>query len=341
MSRLLSYRILPYDLPLATPWVTAQGATRGRAGWLLALSSDDGLTGWGDCPASVPGHGHLDGSLAGLDSLARAQIGRSPADALASVEKVAGSPAAALDCALHDLIARERGLPLAASLAEGAAGRVAVNSVSPLGKLGEVPAFSVIKVKVGIRPWAEEAAALRRAKLPLGVSLRLDANRAWSLQDARAMLDALDGLAVESLEEPLAKPNLKDLATLQAGTPIDLAVDESLADFRFDALLAARPVRRLVVKLGALGGLGPTLAAIERARAAGMRAVVTSRVESAVGVAGALHLAAALAPGEGSALAHGLATSDWLRADICRPVPVVDGMMAVPARPGLGLDLEL
>jgi len=76
-----------------------------------------------------------------------------------------------------------------------------------------------------------------------------------------------------------------------------------------DTVFDQKPVRRVVLKPMVLGGLVSALALARRAREVGVECVVTTTVDSAVGVTAALHLAAAVA----NDLAHGLATSSGWR----------------------------
>jgi L-alanine-DL-glutamate epimerase-like enolase superfamily enzyme len=137
-------------------------------------------------------------------------------------------------------------------------------------------------------------------------------------------------LPVESLEEPLAEPTPARLARLQASTPIPLALDESLPAFGLEAILAAPPVRRLVLKPMVQGGLLPCLSAVRKAPE--LEWVVTTTVDSAAGTWAASHLAAAI----GSPLAQGLATAEWLARDLGRPPSLRSGRLRLAERPGLG-----
>ena len=69
-----------------------------------------------------------------------------------------------------------------------------------------------------------------------------------------------------------------------------------------------------------------------RARSEGADCVVTSTVDSAAGVYAASHLAAAL----GGALAHGLATSEWLKEDLGPPPSLVNARLMLDDSPGIG-----
>jgi o-succinylbenzoate synthase len=345
-------RLLSYRLPLRRPWVTARGVLCERAGWLVRVDAGAGGVGLGDCaPLPGPESGSPDPSGAWLTSALGPLRGLAPREALAGLPppgSVPGAARSALECALLDLAAREAGLPLARFLSADAARAVPVNAA--LGRLGPGTlvrvrgalraGFRVLKLKVGVGPVALEVALLRRvaAGLPPGVRLRLDANGAWSEPEALAGLEGMVGLPIDALEEPLRRPTAGALARLQRAARFPLAADESLAGGagRVERLLRRRAVRRLVLKPALCGGLLPALALARRAEAAGVEAVVTTTLDSAVGTLAALHLAAALPRGSGL-LAHGLATSEWLARDLAEPPAVAHGRMTVPDAPGLGL----
>jgi L-alanine-DL-glutamate epimerase-like enolase superfamily enzyme len=197
--------------------------------------------------------------------------------------------------------------------------------------------FRVYKLKVGLAPVADELALLRHltAVLPAGVRLRLDANCAWSLTSAAAFLDGLQGLPLESVEEPLASPSLASLKTLQQAAPCTLALDESIGTLDLTRLLGQPPVRRLVLKPILHGGLLPCLKIAGQARRAGMEVLVTTSLDSAAGTWAAAQLAAALGTA-GANLAHGLGTSDWLGEDLGLPPQIEQGVLRLPDWPGLG-----
>ncbi|MDO9191095.1 MAG: o-succinylbenzoate synthase [Sulfurimicrobium sp.] len=337
--RIRASRIIPYRLPLRAAWTSAQGGFATRNGWLLRLETDAGLAGWGDC-APLPEH-----DAAGeLESLAQALSGLDLDTARQCLNAARLHPAVrcAADVALSDLAAQRAGLPLAHWLAHDAAQRVRCNAaLGPLdagvpqrAQVAIAEGFEVLKLKVGMAPVDHELAMLRQlsADLPAGIALRLDANRAWNMADARRFIAGMAGLPLEMLEEPLAQPDLTDLATLQAQTAIPLALDESLSGSNLERVLSAAPVQRLVLKPMLLGGLQIALKTAQWARKAGMACVVTTSVDSAVGTLAALHLAAALNNG----LHHGLATSVWLTQDVgCAPHPE-QGALIVGTKPGLG-----
>lgn len=334
-----------YALPLKDRWVTARGVWTHRQGWLLRLVTSDGRKGYGDC-APLPEAGTEDPATAQtwLRATAHDLIGRSPEQALQNLPTSPETPAArcALETALVDLVTQALDRPLAKWLSARAKAQVAVNA--SLGKLGDdttqragraiSEGYRVLKVKIGLNPPEDECRQLRRLarELPSGTHLRLDANGAWTEPEATQAIQRLRDLPIESLEEPLSNPDRRTLKRLQALTPWSLAMDESLSGWSIDELLDDPPVRRLVLKPTVLGGLLPTLDLAALAGEAGLECVITSSVDSAAGLWGTVHLAAALG-GNG---VHGLATSDWLSEDIGQAPPITQARITVPDVPGLG-----
>ncbi len=347
-TTLLIAEIIPYRLPLKRPWVGASVTLTERRGVLLRLVDEDGLAGWGDC-APLPSRRD---PQAVIDALATWSCRPASAEfskwlgarrddffsASAEFQHLPAEARWAIETALADLAAQRAGLPLWRHLG-GTSNEVEVNAA--LGPLDEAlperlvaaqaQGYRIGKIKVGLAPVEEEIARLRALDTPL--SLRLDANRAFDDDAAERFLTALADLPIEAVEEPFQRPSLAKLAALQARLPFPLALDESLPDFPLAAVIEARAVRRLVLKPARLGGIAATLAIAREAQAAGIEVVLTSVVDSAVGVTAATHLAAALSPD----LTHGLGTSAWLAEDVAQPLPILGGSMKLPEAAGLGL----
>ncbi|MBU1362925.1 MAG: o-succinylbenzoate synthase [Gammaproteobacteria bacterium] len=303
----------PYALPLKRPWRTSRGEFDQREGRLLRLQSADGLTGWGDC-APLP------------------EFGISEASATAFAE----------ECAHLDLIAQQAGLPLNAWLSgEPPESNLTVNrnfgpilKCSPDALADAADAgFSLLKLKVGAAQVNDEIAALHHlaGALPSGLSLRLDANRAWNFAEAQSFIAACAGLPIEGLEEPLAEPTPDLLQKLQSTAAFPLAIDESihLLDAHF---FRHPPVRRIVIKPARHGGLLASVELALRARASGIEVIITSSLESACGLLACAHLAASVAPDA----VHGLATADWFTEDTGSTPAIVGGQLQLPSSPGLG-----
>jgi L-alanine-DL-glutamate epimerase-like enolase superfamily enzyme len=167
------------------------------------------------------------------------------------------------------------------------------------------------------------------------VRIRLDANGGWKEREAEQAIARLAPYRIELLEQPVEARDLGGLARLSAGSAIPIAVDEGLAGgHAIDEIFAREAASVVVLKPAALGGLRASQRIAVRARAAGWGVVVTSALDSAVGLAAALQLAAAL---PGPHLAAGLATGALLEQDLAEAPTPTDGALCLPDGPGIGV----
>jgi O-succinylbenzoate synthase len=209
--------------------------------------------------------------------------------------------------------------------------RVPVNAVIAAVSPGEAATLALeavgqgigcLKVKVGDADDLGRVSEIRNAVGPT-VRIRVDANGVWDLETARQRLRALSRYDIELAEQPVA--SLDDLARLRRLVDMPLAADEavrSLDDARRLARLGAADI--LVVKVQPVGGVRAALAIVD---AAGVPAIVTSMLETSVGLAAGLALAAALPE---LPFACGLATAILLAGDVTEePLVPSDGMIAV------------
>ena len=115
--------------------------------------------------------------------------------------------------------------------------------------------------------------------------------------------------------------------------PTKLVTDLAAAEI----LVRRAAVDVLVVKPARTGGPAEASRIVDMALSAGVRVTVACLLESGVGVAAALHLAATV-PGDA---AHGLSTATWLASDLLtRPLVIRGGRLSVPTMPGLGIAVD-
>lgn len=188
---------------------------------------------------------------------------------------------------------------------------------------------STAKVKVaekGQDP-AEDLARVEAVRDALGPGgrIRVDANGAWDADTAVAMITELDRFGLEYAEQPCAR--LEDLARVRRRIDVPVAADESIRKAEDPLRVrAAEAADVVVLKVQPLGGVRP---ALEVAEACGLPVVVSSAVETSVGIAAGVALAAALPE---LPYACGLATVQMLTGDVTDdPLLPVDG--ALPVRP--------
>ncbi len=220
---------------------------------------------------------------------------------------------AAVEMALFDLAGRISGTPLWRMLRAETSAPLRCNATlaadSPQALAAEAIAwrergFETFKLKLGIGDDAERARAVREAVGP-EARIRVDANGAWSTEQAVAILSEIEPLGIELVEQPTA--SLREMAAVAEATAIPIAADESVTSAK-EAERAARAgaCRLATVKLSKVGGIG-TAAGI----AAELPVYLSSALDGPVGIAAAAHAAQALyRDHEDPGLAHGLATQE-------------------------------
>jgi len=206
-----------------------------------------------------------------------------------------------------------------------------------LARFGRVDA---VKVKVAERGQTLEDDAARveavRAAFP-DAAIRVDANGGWDVPAAVRALTRLSAVGLEYAEQPV--PDIGGLAEVRsrlraAGTPVLVAADESVRK-EDDPLKVARAgaADLIVVKVAPLGGVRRALDIVAQA---GLPAVVSSALDTSVGIRAGLALAAALPD---LPYACGLGTVSLFESDITRdPLTADDGAITLreaAADPGL------
>ena len=198
------------------------------------------------------------------------------------------------------------------------------------GVLERFPGVRTAKVKVAERGQTlqDDVARVRATRAFLGPMgrIRVDANGAWNVDEAERAAHALAPFDLEYLEQPCATvPELAELRSRLHDWQLPIAADESVrkAD---DPLLVAREGAAdiLVLKAQPLGGV---TAALRIAAEAGLPVVVSSALETSIGISMGAHLAAALPELEFDC---GLATVALLEHDVAvEPLRPVDGAIEV------------
>jgi o-succinylbenzoate synthase len=201
--------------------------------------------------------------------------------------------------------------------------RIPVNTTVPAVEPAQAHAMvsasgcTTAKVKVAQGDDLGRVEAVRDALGPAG-KLRVDANGAWDTDTAARMLAALQRFDLEYAEQPVA--TLAEMAELRRRTDVPLAADESVRGAEDPLRVAGLEAADIVIlKVQPLGGVWPALRVAE---ACGLPCVVSSAVETSVGLAAGLALAAALPE-----LDHacGLGTATLLAGDVVADPLVPDG----------------
>ncbi len=357
-ERIVEIAWLPFQIPYTAAFTTAHGSEPARAGAIIRVTSAGGLVGLGEAsPLPAFQGGTLGDALAIIAGLAPHMVGRDLDRAIELLDQLdnaapgASAVACGFDTAIHDLRARAVGVPLAQLLEPHAAAAVPVNATIGTTELAAAEqaagraaqaGIKCVKLKVGIA--ATQSAELARiaavrAALAPGMRLRLDANAAWNVPEAIAIIRAAERYDLEFVEQPVAAGDLAGMARVRASVGTPIAADESVGGpEQARRVVAAGAADVLIIKPMMAGGLRRGRDIIALAMAAGLRTLVTTTIDSGVGVAAALHLAATLPM---PSLACGLATGALLAADLLpQPIIVRDGAIQLPDEPGLGVRID-
>jgi L-alanine-DL-glutamate epimerase-like enolase superfamily enzyme len=252
------------------------------------------------------------------------EVDPSPAGLVAAGERMRaaiahhGGAKCALDIALHDLVGKVTGLPVAELL--GLPGPIPPTDFT-LGldepavvaeRARRAGRFPALKIKCG---GPSDLATLEAVRAVYDGPIRVDANTGWQPDDAAGLLPKLERLGVELIEQPFPTHRLDQLRWLQERSNLPIVADESAVTIDdLDGLVGV--VAGVNVKLAKCGGIGPARAMLERARELGFRRFLGCMEETSVAIAASAAVAS---------------LADWVD---------LDGSLLLAADPFDGLELD-
>lgn len=313
---------------------------------VMVRLTDDALTeGWGEAAPNAYYQESAETVEAALPRLARVLERSRTVDSLHDIDileewmrtEVRGDPSAraAVSAAAHDLLGKKRGQPLwklfgvDPMLAPVSSFTIPITTSDAdiRRRIEEAIRYPVLKIKLG-SDRDEWIVRIVRQGAP-GKTLRADANAAWDLERATYMTQFLADNGFELIEQPLARDDFDGFRKLRSASPIPLIADEScMTATDIPALEGA--VHGINIKLSKCGGLAEARRMIAEARRRDMTVMLGCMIESSLGITAAAHLAPLVdyADLDGAAL---LSDDPYVGASI------EDGMIRLPAEPGLGV----
>ena len=351
MTRVRAIELRVVRIPLVRPFRTSFGVEEEKECILARVETDD-AHGWGECVASpVPGYSSefnagalevlrsfLAPALLSADDVATDDLGR-------IFGGVRGNPMAkaTLVNAVLDAELRARGVSLATHLgatadrvACGVSIGIAATTEALLDQVAGYLAEGYRRIKLKIEPGLDVGPVLAVRGANPEILLSVDANAAYRLADVE-VFRALDEAGLLMVEQPLHHEDLVEHARLQGLIRTDLCLDESIrsaADAR--AALELGSCRIVNIKQGRVGGLPEAVRVHDVARAAQTPVWCGGMLETGIGRATNLALAALpgfTLPGDTSG------SRRYFHEDLTDPFELApDGTMAVPTGPGIGVE---
>jgi len=337
----MDVRVASLVLRFSRPLQTAYGELHERELLLLRIRGGDGVVGWGEAAPLPPYDGvpleAVREALAAYEPILRDGDDLPGGALLDACPDPPDLPQAlaAVDLALWDRAGNREGRPVSELITDDPADSVRVNAtIAAADRAGAAAAaaeaaragYSCVKVKVGVGDDAGRVAAVRAAAGP-EMELRLDANGAWTVDEAVASIEALAPAGLELVEEPVH--GVEAMRAVRERVAVRVAMDETAAE---PGSLTAAVADAVCLKVSRCGGISGLLAQAALVRASGADVYLASTYDGPLGVAAAVHCAAALRPTG----ACGLGTLELFSDDV-EVLPVRHGEIAVPDAPGLGV----
>lgn len=340
--RITALDVHPWNLKLRHPFTISLGTLHEARNALVVarVETDDGRTvlGYGEAaPLSIITGETIEGVTAFVRQVAPLVVGREPQDmegiwqVLSSASRYHFSGKAAIDIAVHDCLARALSVPLACLLGgvprpfptDITIGLGSPEDMADQARKQVAVGFSILKLKLGTG-LADDVARVTRVRGAVGgaVTLRVDANQAWTPLEALRIIERIAPLEVELVEQPVAADDIKGMAEVARRSPVPIMADESVFSARDALRLAHEQACHIFnIKLMKCGGLHQARRINAIAEAAQIKTLLGCMLESRISIAAAAHFVAATSNVMGADLDSHL----YLVSDPVLGGPTVDG----------------
>jgi L-alanine-DL-glutamate epimerase-like enolase superfamily enzyme len=289
----MKLRLHDIHLPMRHPFTISLGTTTVQHNLLVELEQD-GVVGYGEGPSSQAHQEFTPASMRTALETARPQIEgarlEDPPRLWDQLLPVLGHnrfALCALDEAAHDLWGKLRGAPvwklwgLDLKRIPVSDYTIGIDPVDKMvAKMKEFDGWPVYKIKLGTDHDLEIVRALRRHT---DAVFRIDANTAWTADQAIALAPKLKELGVEFLEQPLPRDDWEGMKQVFRECVLPVIADESCG-IEEDVDRCHGCFHGINIKLSKAGGLTPARRMIARARELGMKVMVGCMNESSVGI---------------------------------------------------------
>ncbi len=348
--------IHPLQIPLKGVFRNAHDAKTRQDSIVVRVGTDEGITGLGNVDPD-PGHSEesFGETLKAVRTLAPELGGRDPLNLSAALEIMDRrlprhlDAKAALEMALFDLKGKALDQPVHSLLGGRLKDEVRLNGwiglLEPDAAAAEAlgwrdAGFGSVKIKLGsgVEADRDRVAAVRGA-VGGSLSLRVDANEAYSVDDAVRLGKALAPLGVALLEQPVSRADYEGLARVRRGIDIPVMADEAVVGPETLVEVIRREAADIVkVKVMKQGGITRTVRMVHMAAAAGIRCVIGHGFGLSINTLAEIHVAASCAN-----IMDGCESVGPLKMGgdvVARPLDLRAGRLSVPEVAGLGAEIE-
>jgi len=305
LVKIKAFDIFLYRLPLR-PLKIGKRMLKVREGLVVRLRDEKGRTGFGEI-APLPGFSResLAGAIKETRKLRNRLLGKEISESF--IHHGLLSVSFGIGTALCGLTSKKIAQKIPVSgLLQGNKSQI-VREAKLLVKKG----IRTLKIKVGSGSLKQDVEKVVAVKGAVGrhVRLRLDANRAWSLEKAAAFVRAIGRRQIEYIEEPLK--NSSALAAFFAKTKMSFALDETLRDLNPIRFHPPKGLCAIVLKPTLLG-MDKTFRWIRLAKRKQIKTVISSSFESGLGISALADIAFHVSPKTPA----GLDTQKWFKRDV-------------------------
>ena len=361
------------DFPQDPPWGYSKGWVTSAPTLLIEVSTDEGITGWGEA-YGPPGPIHeliqnLSGpNVTGADPFETEKIWGMLRHEIRdhSQSGIAMAAISAIDIACWDIKGKALNTPVCKLLGgpvhetlhcyasairytkDPDQSDALTDPVVPAKRYLE-QGFSAIKLAIGMLDISEDIERIKSVRefLPSDVDLMIDANHAYNSRTAKQLAKQIEDLDIFWLEDPLSQDDIPGYRSLRASTSIPLAGGETLSGRpAFRDILVEDIFDVIIPETGLAGGLTETKKIFDLTDVFGV-GCTPHGFASVIGTAAAIHLAASHAPNPFTTGSESL-PFEWTPPPLDRfgnlaidPLRCVDGKVVVPIeRPGLGVEID-
>ena len=199
--------------------------------------------------------------------------------------------------------------------------------------------YKEIKLKVGrdLNQDVDTLAAIRNA-IGSDIKIRIDANMSWSVPTAIKWIKTLQKYDIQYVEQPVPDYDLDGLAAVRRAVDVPIAADESCSSVeRVLEMIKRDSCDVFVVYVSEAGGLSRARTIANIADACGKWCVMGTWAETGVATTAGAHVIASSTNYAFCNDSHYMLQSDDI---ITRPLKIVNGAIALPEDPGLGIEID-